>query len=162
MSLESYLEQEYPVTTYRAEEGGYVAEIEDLPGCITEGDSLEELYQRIEEAKRLWIQTTFEDGAEIPVPRSDEDYSGRFLARIPKYIHRRLAEQARREGVSLNQYVETILSSHTANVELKDEIVRTIRTEIVKYSKPMPVTWMSSYVSLEPSLADYELEGIGA
>jgi len=119
--LEWYLEQEYPITIYRAEEGGYVAEVEDLPGCISEGDSIEEVYQRIEEAKHLWIQTAFGDGMGIPIPRSDEDYSGRFLTRIPKHLHRRLAEQARREGVSLNQYVETILATFSVKPDEKFE-----------------------------------------
>ncbi|WP_042226876.1 toxin-antitoxin system HicB family antitoxin, partial [Paenibacillus popilliae] len=32
-------------------------------------------------------------------------YSGKFNVRIPKTLHRQLAEQSEREGVSLNQYV---------------------------------------------------------
>jgi len=162
LSLDHYLDKEYPVTIYNAEEGGYVAEIEELPGCITEGDTLEEVFQRIEEAKRLWIQTTFEDGAEIPVPRSDEDFSGRFLTRIPKYLHRRLVEQSRREGVSLNQYVETILSSYVSNVELKDKLIHEIKNEIVPYLRPMLVAQKTRYASMHPSPVDLEFTGVGA
>ena len=109
-TLEYYLGLDYPITIYRAEEGGYVGEIEDLPGCITEGESLEEVTQRIEEARKAWIETAYEDGIEIPLPRTDEQYSGKFIVRIPRYLHRRLAEQATREGVSLNQYVGCLLS----------------------------------------------------
>lgn len=109
--IEYYLELNYPITIYRAEEGGYVAEIENLPGCITEGDTLEEVTQRIENARNAWIQAAYEDGIEIPPPRTDEEYSGKFMVRIPRSLHRRLAEQATREGVSLNQYVESILSA---------------------------------------------------
>ena len=121
VSLDDHLGQDYPVTIFRAEEGGFVAEVEDLPGCISQGETLEEVYQSIDEARCLWIQTAYEDGMEIPIPRTDERYSGRFLTRIPKSLHRRLAEQAKREGVSLNQYIETILATHsmmpTENVE---------------------------------------------
>ena len=33
-----------------------------------------------------------------------EGYSGRILVRIPKSLHRQLAQDAKREGISLNQY----------------------------------------------------------
>ena len=129
--VEYYLELNYPITIYRAEEGGFVAEIEDLPGCLTEGETLEEVSQRIEDARRDWIQAAYEDGVEIPTPRTDEEYSGKFMVRIPKYLHRRLAEKARREGVSLNQYVENILSAGIATQSVLDEI----KTELDKISK---------------------------
>ncbi|MBA7671454.1 hypothetical protein ES703_79612 [subsurface metagenome] len=120
--VEYYLQLNYPITIYQAEEGGYVAEIEDLPGCITEGETLEEVTLRIENARKGWIQVAYEDGIEIPLPRTDEEYSGKFMVRIPKYLHRRLAEKARREGVSLNQFVENILSAGVATQNVLEEI----------------------------------------
>lgn len=120
--VEYYLELNYPITLYQAEEGGYVAEIEDLPGCLTEGETLEEVSQRIEDARKAWIQAAYEDGVEIPPPRTDEEYSGKFIVRIPKYLHRRLAEKARREGVSLNQYTESILSAGVSTQNIIEEI----------------------------------------
>jgi len=120
--LEYYLELNYPVTLYRAEEGGFAAEIEDLQGCLTQGETIEEAIENIEEARQLWLKVAYEDGVEIPIPRTDEEYSGRFLVRIPKSLHRRLTEQARYEGVSLNQYVETILTAGTTCVDIKNEI----------------------------------------
>ncbi|GAI92675.1 unnamed protein product [marine sediment metagenome] len=87
--IEFYLGLNYPITIYRDEEGGYVAEIEDLPGCITEGETPEEVTQRIEVARKGWIQAAHEDDVEIPLPRTDEEYSGKFMVRIPKYLHRR-------------------------------------------------------------------------
>lgn len=108
--LAYYLSKDYPFVVYPAEEGGFVAEIEELPGCITQGESLEEVSQRIDDARRAWIETAYEDSLEIPQPRTEEEYSGRFVIRLPKYLHRRLSEQASREEVSLNQYVLSILS----------------------------------------------------
>lgn len=118
-----FLELDYPITIYRAEEGGYVAEIEDLPGCITEGETLEEITQRIENARKAWIETAYEDGMEIPLPRTHEQYSGKFMVRIPKYLHRRLAERAKREGVSLNQYVESILAQGASAQDVSEKII---------------------------------------
>ena len=109
--VEYYLKLNYPITLYRAEEGGFVAEIEDLPGCLTQGETVEEAMKNIEEACQLWIEAAYEDEVEIPIPRTDEEYSGKFLVRIPKSLHRKLAKQARYEGVSLNQLVGSMLSS---------------------------------------------------
>lgn len=129
--VEYYLNLNYPITLYQAEEGGYVAEIEDLPGCLTQGETLEEVSQKIEDARQRWIQTAYEDGVEIPLPRTDEEYSGKFLVRIPKHLHRHLAEKAMLEGVSLNQYVGIILSSGLAT----QNVIGEIKTELDKISK---------------------------
>lgn len=120
--VDYYLGLYYPITIYRADEGGYVAEVEDLPGCITQGETLEEVAQRIDDARKDWIQTAYEDGVRIPLPRTDEQYSGKFMVRIPKYLHRRLAEQARREGASLNQYITSILSQG-ASIQNAPELI---------------------------------------
>ena len=95
-SLDFYLNKVYPFTIYPSSEGGYSAEIPDLPGCLTEGESLEELGRNIEEARRAWIEVAYEEGLGIPLPRNEDVYSGRFVVRIPKYLHRRLAEEAGR------------------------------------------------------------------
>jgi antitoxin HicB len=109
-SLEYYLKLKYPVTIHLAPEGGFVAEIEDLPGCLAQGETLEETYKEIEIARKLWLETTYEDGQDIPFPRDDREYSGKFIIRVPKSLHRQLDLLAEREGVSLNQYLVSELS----------------------------------------------------
>ena len=86
-------------------EGGYAAEIPDLPGCITPGETLQECAGMIEDARRSWIADALEHGEPIPEPTGDENYRGRILLRAPKSLHRMLAGRARKEGVSLNQYL---------------------------------------------------------
>ncbi|GCL50530.1 hypothetical protein NIES3804_20980 [Microcystis aeruginosa NIES-3804] len=41
-SLEFYVRLKYPITIYPDDHGGYVSEIKDLPGCFTQGETLEE------------------------------------------------------------------------------------------------------------------------
>lgn len=117
-TLEYYLNKHYPFLVYPADEGGYVAEIEELPGCMTEGETLEEVFKRIEDARRAWIEVAYKEGMEIALPRTEQEYSGKFILRLPKYLHRRLAEQATQEGVSLNQYVVTLLSGGVSNYQV--------------------------------------------
>ena len=127
ISINYYLQLEYPITIYRAEEGGYVAEIEDLPGCLTDGETISEVTEKIDAARHNWIESAYEDGVSIPLPRTEQEYSGKFVVRIPKYLHRQLAEQASREGISLNQYVEALLSSGTSIQEMKiDKITKAL------------------------------------
>jgi antitoxin HicB len=54
--------------THADPDGGYVAEIKDLPGCLTQGESIEETMKNINEARELWIETVFELGKSIPLP----------------------------------------------------------------------------------------------
>jgi len=41
-SLEFYFGLKYPITIYPDDQGGYVSEIKDLPGCFTQGETIEE------------------------------------------------------------------------------------------------------------------------
>jgi len=70
-ALEHDLSLCYPITIYLEAEGGYVALIKDLPGCITQGETPDELMATIEEARQLWIETVYEHGDEIPLPSDD-------------------------------------------------------------------------------------------
>jgi len=113
--LEFYLKLKYAVTLIPAEEGGFAVQIEDLPGCYSQGETAEEAMEMIEEAKELWMESVYEDGLEIPLPSSEIEYSGKFNVRVPASLHRKLAKLAVKEGVSLNQYLVYALS-HTAGV----------------------------------------------
>lgn len=104
--LDYYMRLRYAVTLMPYPDGGYFAKIEDLPGCMTEGDNLNDAMAMIEDAKAAWISVALEDGRPVPEPDAMEsDYSGRFVVRIPKSLHETLAIQAKSEGVSLNQLV---------------------------------------------------------
>ncbi len=110
LKLEDYLKLVYPITLYPEVEGGYTIEIKDLPGCITQGETLEEALEMIEDAKYAWIKVNLELGNSIPVPSAAKKYSGRFVVRLPSNLHQHLAEEAERNGVSLNQMVATLLA----------------------------------------------------
>ncbi|MCD4812397.1 type II toxin-antitoxin system HicB family antitoxin [bacterium] len=103
----------YKKINYRVElipdnrDGGFVAVIPDLPGCISQGETEEEALKMIAEAKVLWIEEELKRGRTIPLPR--EKYSGKFIVRVPKTLHERLSLEAEREGVSLNTEVISIL-----------------------------------------------------
>lgn len=67
-----------------------------------------------EDAERVWLEAAMEEGYEIPEPDTLDQYSGQFKLRIPKSLHRRLAEHSRREGISMNQYCLYLLTGNDA------------------------------------------------
>lgn len=93
------------------EGGGYFADVPDLPGCMSDGETPAEALENVEDAIGSWIEAAREDGRPIPEPSRPEDYSGKWLQRVPKSLHMRLAEQAKIEGVSLNMLTVTLLAS---------------------------------------------------
>lgn len=112
MNVEDYLDLPYTIEAMKDEGenySGWFARVVELPGCMTQADTFAELSDMIREAMAVWIETALADGETIPLPRSVEDYSGRFVVRIPKTLHRELVEMAEREGVSLNTFVNVAL-----------------------------------------------------
>ncbi|MGI8688168.1 MAG: type II toxin-antitoxin system HicB family antitoxin [Thermomicrobiales bacterium] len=94
------------------EDEEYVFRVPELPGLVTGGATLEEAYALLEDAKRAWIATALELGRPIPEPRGEDvsRKSGRFSVRVAPAIHAALAEEAERQGVSLNDLVSAALA----------------------------------------------------
>ena len=82
----------------------YYAKVLELDGCQSTGETFEEAYNNLKDAMKGWIETKLEAGFEIPMPVGYEEFSGKFMIRIPKSLHYRLTVEAKQEGVSLNQY----------------------------------------------------------
>ena len=117
--LEYYLALPYRYEIIPAEEGGYIGLVPDLPGCITQGETLTGVISMIEDAKRAWLETALEEGIDIPEPVGhDEDYSGKFVVRVPKSLHRDLVRKAREENVSLNQLATYLLATGVGRVNM--------------------------------------------
>lgn len=109
--LEYYLGLEYSIDIVADPEGGYVALFPDLPGCGTQGETLEETIAMAKEARELWLECEYDvDPGRIPLPSYPPEYSGKFNVRIPKSLHHLLVDAAERDGVSLNQYVVMLLT----------------------------------------------------
>jgi len=108
----------YPIKVfYSDEDKGYVAVVSDLPGCSAFGETEEAAVREAKEAVALWLKTAKKEGRQIPAASSLPSYSGKFLTRIPKTLHQRIAEKALDEGVSLNQYVEYVLARGVGALE---------------------------------------------
>jgi antitoxin HicB len=96
------------------EGGGYAATIPQLGkyAFVGDGETIGEALHDLEQVKQERFEDYLKEGLTIPEPKRDEEeYSGNFVARIPRYLHRELALKAKGNGVSLNQFVVSLLSS---------------------------------------------------
>jgi len=129
-NLDYYMRQNYRVQVVRDEaEGGYVLSIPELQGCITCAFDVGVGMSMLEDAKREWIQAALEDGYEVPKADTNDSYSGQFKLRIPRSLHKELAERSKHEGVSMNQYCLYLLSNHGRVARVRRKLSSLSRTE---------------------------------
>lgn len=88
----------------------YYGQVLELDGCQSDGDTFEEASRNLREVMKGWLSVKLEHGDHIPEPVNDDNYSGKFIVRVPKSLHKRLAIEAQKEGISLNQYLVYKLS----------------------------------------------------
>ena len=113
-TIEYYLQCPYRLEIIPdTDEGGYVASYPELSGCITVGKTLDDAVRNAEDAKREWLIAALNSNITIPDPTTTE-YSGQFKLRLPKSLHRSLAQHSKEEGVSMNQYCVYLLSKNDA------------------------------------------------
>jgi predicted RNase H-like HicB family nuclease len=72
-TLTDYLSLHYPITFYPETEGGYTVIIQDLPGCLSTGETLQEAMDNILDAKQQWFETALKYGDPIPLPSTLKD-----------------------------------------------------------------------------------------
>ena len=107
IKLSYYMALPYTKTVIkRDDEDGthYISKILELDGCHSDGTTEEEALHNLGEAMECYIESCLIHGDQIPEPVTEENFSGKFLVRLPKSLHRRLAFESQKEGISLNQY----------------------------------------------------------
>ena len=108
--VKEYLAKPYTRELIRNQDGTWFARVMELRGCMTEGNTKEVALKNLDDAMKGWIDVAIEDGESIPEPLESRSFSGKFVVRVPRSLHRNLAKRAEVEGVSLNQVVVTALA----------------------------------------------------
>ncbi len=117
-SLEYYLMLPYKIEVTPIPEdlgGGFSASLPEVGrfAMTGDGDTPEEAINNLKKEKERRFQEYLDKGIAIPEPKSDfDEYSGRFVIRIPKVLHKHLSESAKQNGVSLNQYSSYLLATN--------------------------------------------------
>jgi len=101
----------FEITILDEENGsGYLITFPDLPGCMSDGETIEKTIQNGADAEKAWLQAARKWGDAVPEPGSGGAVSGKFSLRLPKSLHARLVKQAEIEGVSMNTLAVALLA----------------------------------------------------
>lgn len=112
--FEDLMNRNYRIVLQYDPDGYWIAEHPELPGCKADGETAQKALTSLDASRKLWIESSLANDLEVPQPQEVPQYSGRFVLRIPKSLHRDLANEAEAEGVSLNTFVSNVLASrHT-------------------------------------------------
>ena len=106
----------YTTILRRDEDGDFVSTISEFPGCMAHGNSELEALANLWNVRDAWLEMRLAQGLSIPEPTTVEDSlpSGRWVQRVPRSLHLQLTLQAKREQVSLNQFVTAMLAGALA------------------------------------------------
>lgn len=91
----------------REEGGGYLVEYPDIPGCMSDGETIEEAIANGREALRDCVDVFIESGRKLPKPGIE---AAQWRQRLPRTLYSKLTRQAENEGVSINSFVTAIIA----------------------------------------------------
>jgi predicted RNase H-like HicB family nuclease len=129
----NYLKEPYSrVIIPDPDSGTFTAQILEFPGCIAQGDTLEEAYAQLELVAASWIQTALDQGQEIPAPYVNHEYSGRIALRIPRSLHQQVTLAAERDDTSINQYIVMAISEKIGASNFCERLVEELNQRKIK------------------------------
>ena len=111
----------YPALFESSEDGGYCITFPDLPGCITEGDTLTEALVMAKEALELHLYGMEDDNEEIPAPTPPEKIKpqlGSFVVPIEAYmplIREEMANKAVKKTLTIPSWLNKIAEEKKIN-----------------------------------------------
>ncbi len=89
----------------------FIGRIVEFPSLAAHGNTQEKALREIRKVVEYVLEDLADERDEIPVPLSRRDFSGKLNVRMPKNLHRQLALESEREGVSLNNWINTKLAT---------------------------------------------------
>lgn len=101
------------IVEWSEEDGCYVGTCPGLMRGGVHGDDESAVYSELCDAVADWIRIYEEDGEPLPDATAGKEYSGKFLLRPGKELHKDLAVHAMRVGESLNAYCINLLQSRS-------------------------------------------------
>lgn len=125
----------YPFKVYQTQVDNHVfwiAECPSLKGCVGQGDTIDKAISELEENEAVWLDTASECGIEIPsVPiETVNEYSGKFTVSVSPSVHMTAASYARKENISLNQYINDAIVAQNTRYETVNYVATPIMETI--------------------------------
>lgn len=108
------------IVEWSEEDGCYVGTCPGLMLGGVHGDDEAHVYKALCEVVEEWVKIYQSDGEPLPAATAGKDYSGKFVLRVGKDLHRELSISALRQGESLNAYcLKKLLGRKRATAKAK-------------------------------------------
>lgn len=124
----------YSACFYPCEEGGYTVIFPDLPGCVTEGDTLSEAVDMAIDAASGWLLEYVEDNKQLPKPSNIKDvipdeYENGFVSLISVDLDeysKKYANKAVKKTLTIPAWLNTVAEENNVNFSqiLQDALTR--------------------------------------
>ncbi len=133
----------YPACFYPCEEkqGAYTVIVPDLPGCISEGDSLEEALTMATDAASGWVLDEMEDGNPVPKAtdiktiqlQNPDGFVNLLVLDMDAYAEK-YGEKAVRKNLTIPAWLNTYAESRQINFSqvLQDALTSMYQAQIAK------------------------------
>lgn len=117
----------------------WVAESKDLKGCVGQGETSENAVKELENNEIEWLESAVKYGINIPENTIETvvEYSGKFTVRISTSVHEDAAQQAKKQGVSLNQYVNDAIVVRNSRYSTLDDISKPLKKMLTDFQDNM-------------------------
>lgn len=89
----------------------YIGSIPGFLGFCCHGDNEEVVYKQLCKILDEWIEIHEQDNLPLPEETADKSYSGKFILRVNKELHKLLSIKALQSNLSLNQLCGNLLKS---------------------------------------------------
>lgn len=113
-------------------DNAFIATCPEFEGLAVVADSREEALKDAEEALQAYIEIYQADGRPLPKPETVQEYSGQIRLRLPRSLHQQASRLAEREGVSLNTFLISSLSTAVGAHNLYDRIAERLENKKVQ------------------------------
>ena len=130
----------YPFSVAQMESEGHVywvAKSSQLNGCVGQGDSVEEALAELAGNEEVWLETAADVG--IPIPdvyvEKTQTYSGKLTLRVAPSVHERAAYLAKKDGISLNQYINDAVVAYNKENSVIDYVSSKVSSVSVQINR---------------------------
>jgi predicted HicB family RNase H-like nuclease len=106
----------YEVVLFLDEDGDWLAYLAEMPGVSAFAATPEKALKEVEIAWRAVKADYARERKQLPVAPAQRDYGGVFQVRIDRRVHRALAIEAERAGLSLNALVAQKLANSVEEI----------------------------------------------
>lgn len=122
------IQDKYSANVFWSEEDNcFISTCTEFPMLSAHGESKEEALTEFQNVLNLAIESYQENGIVLPEPEKSVIYSGQLRIRLPKSLHKKLAEAANKEHISLNTYIVSLLSEKYSSQSLFSKHMSTLQ-----------------------------------